>query len=518
MHCPRALLIHDFGGVNDPLKGLGVHRQVDYLRGYLADLGATSIIEEPNYFDRDYLAEFSAFYSVSAAGYPNVCRRLHFFVGATILRQDVELAAASDTAAQESLQARYLGFIVLRPIPQAPLGRTVLKWYEDNTKMTPRVVSPSRDYHSNLAGITLKVHGLAWQQQDTGVGACATVGLWTMFHSSAFDDHHAIPTTADITRSAHETASLGARVFPSDGLTSYQISEAIKAWNLAPLIVEGNKQLAMGQTAFDSLRFSASIAAFIRSGYPVLLIGELAGVGHHAICTVGFRSSGNPAIEADSTEVQDSWISHIYVHDDNIGPNVRLKITQGTEGEAVLTMDAPAASPGRTALNLNPVQYMDFVPSRMIVGVHIDLRTSAETLYRAAVTTADGLRIAVNMVLENAGHKPTGNTVSARFVRLCEYLNTELRKTLDTKPALLSQVRLALVEKVCPMSLHIGLIRIGDENSAPIMDILYDTTDSDRNHPVFANIAYTSAARIGQNLLMKELPAVYTLGTQVDAF
>jgi len=518
MHTPRALLFHEFDGNTDPLKAIVGRQQVNYLRGYLADLGASSIVEEQNYFDRDYLAEFSAFYSVSAAGYPNVCRRLHVFTGQAVTHQAIEAAASGDDAALESLQSRYLGFIVLRPIPNAPLGRTVLAWYEDRTVMTPRVVSPSRDYRCNLAGFTLKVHGLAWQQQDTGVGACATVGLWTMFHSSAFDDHHAIPTTADITRSAHETASLGARVFPSDGLTPYQIAEAIKAWNLSPLIIEGDKRLQMGATGFHPLRFSASIAALLRSGYPVLLIGELAGNGLHAICAVGFRSSGNPAIDPDSTEVQDSWISHIYVHDDNVGPNIRLRITLGSEGEAVLTMDAPTASSARIGLGLPAINYADFVPSRMVVGVHVDLRTSAETLYSAALQTADWLRKAANTLAIPAGIAPSGNTVSARFVRLSEYLGTELSKALSSTPHLLSRVRLALVETVSPMSLHIGLIRIGDANSAPIMDILYDTTDSDLNHPVFANIAYTSMARVSQNLLMKGLPSTFTLGVQVDAF
>lgn len=518
MHCPRELLFVSFGGHGDPLVALSGHTQVNYLRGYLADLGASSIIEEPNYFDRDYLSEFSAFYCVSAAGYPNLCRRLHFFSGPLVHRAEIEAAASNDLVAKDSLQERYLGFVVLRPIPQAPLGRTVLKWYEDQTVMTPRVVA-TREYCSNLAGVGLLVRGLAWQQQDTGVGACATVGLWTMFHSSAFDDHHAIPTTADITRSAHETASLGARVFPSDGLTPYQIAEAIKAWNLSPLIVEGNKQLPGGRgSCFDTLRFNASIAAFIRSGYPVLLIGELAGNGLHAICVVGFRSSGNPTIGSDSTEIQDSWITNIYAHDDNIGPNVRLKVWQGAEGQAILSMDAPTASAERQALNLPLVGYVDFVPSRMVVGVHVDLRTSAETLYRAALRVADGLRIAVNACLQQSGGQAAGNTVSARFVRLREYLSLELSKTLVSVPAVLSKVRLALVEQVPPMSLHVGLIRIGDANSAPIMDILYDTTDSDRNHPVFANIAYSPIARAALTVLAVHYPENFNLGVGIDGF
>lgn len=519
MHQPRGLNLHVFGGAGDPLAALSGQTQVDYLRGYLADLDASSVLEELNYFDRDYLAEFAAFYSTSAAGYPNICRRLHFFSGPEVTRAEIEVAASGEAGAEQGLQDRYLGFVVLRPIPQAPLGRTVLTWYPDATPLTPRVVEPSRAYTCNVAGIRLMVNGLAWQQQDTGVGACATVGLWTMFHSSAFDDHHAIPTTADITRSAHETASLGARVFPSNGLTSYQIAEAIKEWDLSPLVVEGNRRLPNGTVAFDPLRYCASVAAFIRSGYPVLVIGELDGCGAHAICAVGFRSSGNPPLVHDQTGVQDSWLSHTYIHDDNVGPNVRLRVVTGENGEAVLTMDAPAASPKRAALSISPITYRDFVPTRLIVGVHVDLRTSAETLYRAAVKMAGGIRDASNVLVSAGGGAPSGNTVSARFVRLSEYLRDELLVTLGAvNKNILAKVRLALTESVRPMSLHLGLIRIGDCGSAPIMDILYDTTDSDRNHPVFANISYSPLARDAQKFLCAHYPEQFNFGISIDAY
>jgi hypothetical protein len=515
MHLPQGLALHEFAGSTDPL-GVLLGQQVGYLRGYLADLDAATIIEEPNYFDRDYLAEFSAFYSISAAGYTNICRRLHFFSGPLLDRSAIENAASGDRAGIAVLQDRYLGFVVLRPIPQAPLGRTVLRWYPEGTPQTPRVINPSRQYKCNVAGIRLVVNGLAWQQQDTGVGACATVALWTMFHSSAFDDHHAIPTTADITRSAHETASLGARVFPSDGLTPYQIAEAIKAWNLSPLIIEGNKKLENGHVAFDTTRLRASLTAFIRSGYPVLVIGNLDGCGAHAVCAVGFRSSGNPKIAPDATEIQDSWTEYFYVHDDNIGPNVRMKVSSGGEAEAVFTLDSPPTTAKREALSLPPAQSNNFTPMRFIVGVHLDLRTSAETLYRTALKMADGVRAASNFLIRKAGGRPSGNIVSARFVRLSDYLNIELKNTLEKSPTLLAKARLCLTENVRPMSLHIGAVRIGDENSAPIMDILYDTTDSDRNHPVFANIAYSKLAREAQ-LALTALPS-WDFGVPIDAF
>ncbi len=56
---PKPLRIEPF----DPHRGFdGVpsSRQHDYLRSYLADLGVRTVVEEPYYFDRDYLAEVAA--------------------------------------------------------------------------------------------------------------------------------------------------------------------------------------------------------------------------------------------------------------------------------------------------------------------------------------------------------------------------------------------------------------------------------------------------------------------------
>jgi hypothetical protein len=175
---PEPIECYPFADAANPLRHIG-GRQAEYLTRYLATLGAESVIEEPHYFDRDYLAEFAAFYSASARGYPNRCRRLHFFRG-NIGRTDLQRMAESAAARDPELDQRYLGFVVLRPIVSAPFGRTVLGWYPDKKQDQPRITAPSRPYVSHLLGRDLSVTGLAWQQQDSAVGACATIALWSI--------------------------------------------------------------------------------------------------------------------------------------------------------------------------------------------------------------------------------------------------------------------------------------------------------------------------------------------------
>ncbi len=486
--------IHKFGA-SDPLASLPQEAcQVRYLRDYFADLGAATIVEETKYFDRDYLAEYANFYSTSAKGYENTCKRLHIFSDGEITRETLVSLAAGIKETITKLQSAYLGFVVIRPIPQAPLGRTVVRWYADAFPDTPRVTSPSRDYKTHLLGTELVVHGLAWQQQDTGVGACATIGIWTMLHSSAFDDHHAIPTTAEITRSAHKTASLGSRVFPSTGLTIYQICESIKEQNLSPLIVDGdikNKTFPIPFTdGFSRERFASSCAAFVRSGYPVLLIGKIGELGH-AVVAVGFRSSIPSKIDSGKIELQDTGINYIYLHDDNLGPSVRFAVkTRKDRGIVELHTDPPPAKGNRISQASPTEGYPAFTPTQMVVAVHNDLRTSSDTLNSTGIRIATRISELLAVVAKQTNAKLSGVALTTRFIRLPNYLGDELGRTLSGNPAKLASIRIELAERVCPMSLNVGVIRLGFEDSTPILDIIFDTTDSDRNHPAFAHICY----------------------------
>lgn len=538
--------IHKFG-TNDALTKLPSSTQQKYLLCYLAELEAVSVLEEPNYFDRDYLAEFSAFYSTSTRGYSNLCRRVHFF-NINVTRDKIRRAASGSARVLKILQEAYLGFVIIRPIPSTPLGRTVLRWYDEQFPSTPRVTSPSRPYHVHFTGITLTVTGLAWQQQDSAVGACATVGLWSMLHSSAFDDHHAIPTTAEITQAAHKRASLGARIFPSGGLTIYQICEAIKEQNLSPVLMEGDIKNSSGHIiGFGKERFSSSCAAFIRSGYPVIIIGTRGSEGH-AICVVGFRSPPSN-VGSSLIELQDANIRYLYIHDDNLGPSVRFSIEEildddGDEdtpnddggedtpddgGEnnilpiVALRPDAPPPRKPNPSVTCPTDNFVDFIPKQILVAVHNDLRTYPDNLHKAGLRHAIRLNNILLPVAAQLGAEPDTLVISTRFVKLAEYLGTELSTTLSVKPSIsgkdrpiLGRVRLMLSEKVAPMSLHIGLVRIGKQDSSLSIDILYDTTDSDINHPIYATVIYDPT--IGRIIEMLVDADLGDCGVLVNAF
>lgn len=488
-HSPAALKLFDAS--NNPLLDFPESLQKEYLLEYLEGLGLRAILEEPQYFDRDWLSEYSAFYAVTSAGHGNLCRRLHFFSCELTNDQLFEFAGGNKLVSC-ALQDHYLGFLVLRPIPSAPFGRTVLRWYHDADADLPRVTNTAREYTAHLLGQTLSITTLAWQQQDSAVSACATVALWSILHSSAFDAFHAIPTTAEITHRANDRLFAGNRTFPSQGLNVEQLCGAIMAFNKSPEVVYGDEH-AHG-VCFSPERFSNTVAAFARSGYPVLMGGDWQSGNDrsaHAAVITGFRSAHPDIKNLPDVTLQDSSVGIFYVHDDNIGANVRFRREEVVHADGRRSVVLRCERPPYQNTERPEIDY-GFVPRVLIIAVDNDLRTSAESLLRRGLEEVSLLGQVIKSApgLKEQENVP-GLSMSARFIRISDYVGAELAGVLAERPRDLAQARLDFANNVPPMPLHLGVVRVGfGALSTPALDILFDTTDTERSQRVFARLLY----------------------------
>lgn len=487
------LKFYSFPSSENPLLGTPTRPQFDYICSYLIGLGVSSVIEEVEYFDRDYLSEFSSFYAASSHLRKSTCRRLHFF-SRDIGQPELDVALRGNLAAQKQIERYYLGFCVVRPLEGTPLGKTVLKWYEEDRPATPRITEPSRPYTIHLVGIPLSVRGLAWQQQDGGVSLCATIALWTMLHSSAFFEYYSVPTTAQITTLAHKRASFGSRVFPSEGLNVIQICDAIDALGLAPVSISGNIE-PTGKSLFSKQRFNGYLSCLIRSGYPVLLGGLLrmgANSEPHAVCAVGFRDAAPTIPAAGVVNYQDENIEFAYIHDDNIGPSARFRVslesnfTSPGNDYVVLERSSPRPNP-----NAALAPYGDFIPRNMVAAVHEEMRLQIDRLFITGERIASRL-LDVDEVLN--GTNTIGLTVTFRVIKCFEYMEKELTNILSSRVRHISRVKLELFDKSPPMGLHIGIVRIGD-GLKPLMDLLVDVTDSPHNSRIIAHIVWDPSVK-----------------------
>ena len=143
------------------------------------------MVIEKEYIDLDYLADYTAYYATCFEGYPTRCKRVHFFdirLSESDLLDSIE-GRGADSAAK--LQDAYQGFSVVRPLPEAVVGRTVLRTYPPDRENGRRHYCCVRPYDSNLYGIQLRTESLAFQEQDRVLMACATVALWSALHQTA---------------------------------------------------------------------------------------------------------------------------------------------------------------------------------------------------------------------------------------------------------------------------------------------------------------------------------------------
>jgi len=92
-----------------------------------------AVIEEP-YVDQDYSADYVNFYASAFRDYPRHTKRIHFFA------EDISgLLSKPLHEQQPGLEhVDYCGFLVLRPIAQGPIGRTVLKFPSFGAGLTVR--------------------------------------------------------------------------------------------------------------------------------------------------------------------------------------------------------------------------------------------------------------------------------------------------------------------------------------------------------------------------------------------
>lgn len=299
--------------------------QLVYLNEYLVRIGAKTIIRESHYIDRDFIYDLSLFYSRSLRSYPNYCERFHFFCEKFDARRWKR--AVTEVGGREKhqkfLQESYLGFSVVRPLPGSPIGRTVLRPNTSDSSGLTRRFDGIRGYQVHVGGFTLTVDGLAFQQQDQGVSACATTALWSSMHKTANTEHLEVPTPAQITESASRYVLEASRPFPSEGLTISQICEAVRATGLAPLVIRS--------ASFEHDR--AQLMGYTVSGFPpVLAIQPMSGPDGHAVCAVGMKL-GKIAPQTDPNlhhRDASTALQSIFVHDDRLGPYAEAQINPWT--------------------------------------------------------------------------------------------------------------------------------------------------------------------------------------------
>ena len=311
-------------------KLFGDEFAVKYLYEYLKELSAVSLLIESHYIDRHYLEDYANYYARSFEAPSTACSRLHFFKAINAGELDRLISAAYENLeglhrVESTLQEKYLGFVVQRPLIGARVGRTVLKTYPIDGRRQYRVL---RTYNVNIAGLKLCIEGLAYQQQDRGAAVCASTALWSALQYVAHKAGHRTPTPCAITAAAKSP-------FPaSHGLNDWQVAEAISALGYIADQFE---------PAENRLLFRAKLAASLNSQLPVILLisrKEKTGAGEitvgHAVTVTGYSEPETiedipSGVPGTILKMKAGSLKILYVHDDNLGSHAHYELIDSTE-------------------------------------------------------------------------------------------------------------------------------------------------------------------------------------------
>lgn len=518
------------------LRDIEKNKQLLYIYGYLEELKILLnkeeiyFVAEPNYIDRDFIDDFARFYSKCMRPYPNKCLRVHFFtykinrrVLTTVIKQS--RLEECDRKKLKILQDNYLGFAIFKPLAQTFVGRTVLKVYPPKaTRNRERHYKCVREYDVNLAGIHLKVEGLAFQQQDATIGACATTAIWCGLHKAAYDAKYTVPTPWKITESATRYLVPLGRQFPSRGLTIEQICEGIRSFDLAPELIPVSSSpnfmrevfhsyLSSGIPVIACLRFYDKLSLRRRRKTYYLLSQSKEG---HAITFLGYRT--------DKRIVPFRWLKdernrpraayfealemdELYAHDDRLGPYLRVEFPKRHFLEDHLLSDKYKKIVGDNtkkkalleASNLKVYRSehaFDFdlvLVTHLIVPVYPKLRLNYEIVRKVSILRLLALNDYILEGDQSASGEPLPRFenfhISYSFPKGKEYLRF-LQKELLVVGFKASQIRQLLETLRLPR--QVGLCRVNlyqsDRSKRPFLDLLFDTTESLLGWPIFGVI------------------------------
>ena len=438
--------------------------QVEYLQVYLREISCQTVIVENHYIDRVFMHDDAIYYVRSLRSYPNFTKRLHFFKQAfdcTRWSEMIDMAGRGEhSVIQNHLQDCYLGFSVIRPLPDSPVGRTVLPAISPHAPTeTASSFETTRRHNVHLAGFSLHVDGVPFQSQDQGVSACATTALWSALDCVAATEEITVSSPASITEAATRYPLQEGRPFPNEGLTVRQICEATRAAGFSPLVIQGKS------IADDAVQ----IFSYARSGFaPVLALhptdGEREG---HAVCCVGLRN-GPPQPQTDPTRMfreASSRLRGLYIHDDRLGPYAFAGLSQLTDTKSgkvhtCVSIEWPDAKPDE-----------QWFLHAIVVPVPQKLRLTLSRLRKVGLYVAQVIGVLF---------AEPQTTLDCRF----ELSRTYTKRIYDF--ALSSQ---GLYRTVCGtvLSRYIGLIEIAGP-AGPLLDVVVDATETNSESAVLACI------------------------------
>lgn len=321
----------------------------------LSHVSIYTVVVEEHYVDRVYRDSYYFYYSSKHFCYDRFCKRLCLFQGT--FNCDFYDCSCSE------LEKRFMGSIVIRPIPDRSIGRTLLNpsyFLPEDVTCRIRVAK----YNITVYGKRLYIWAFPYSMQDGETTSCAEITILNLldYYSQSYPEYrYLLPSEIS---SLAERNSYERRI-PTTGLSYELISKIFCDVGFYPRLYSTKKMA--------NIKFRHILHYYIESGIPVALGLKLGEENKHSVISIGYMVSENGILGKRLTCAYDSKSKNVLwtcdtadivdtycIMDDN---RVPYKISKCVETEQEITRGTPYLR-----LNECEVEYM-MVPlyKRMIL-------------------------------------------------------------------------------------------------------------------------------------------------------
>ncbi len=222
-----------------------------------------------------------------------MCHRAHFFTE----------PLPPDLGDLSGLQDAYRGYSVLRPMPWAPVGRTMIAPPPE----LDRAVACYATEEVDILGWPFRIVSMPFVSQDGQYLRCAHAVMWMVFQQAHLQQGLPRRTPFEV----HDAALGGVivnRQVPSDGLSVHQMLGGMTALGLSPALVSLPQDI-ISNASSEFLSLFAIVSRYINCNLPPVIVSNL----HAWVCVAYTRepSSGHSRLT-------------LYRHDDAVGPYIKV--------------------------------------------------------------------------------------------------------------------------------------------------------------------------------------------------
>lgn len=273
------------------------------LYGILTSTSKITIVVEDDYIDKIYRDSYYSYYSGKHFEYSRYCVRLALFNDLYIDEKTfLEMKV-------DELQKHFCGCIVIRPIHDREIGRTLINPWEIYKIHNEKCYIRTTRYKVNIYGKLLEINAFPYSKQDGETTTCAEVTLLNLsdYFSTTYQEYYSI-LPSQIAKIAETVSS--ERRFPTTGLTYQQMSKVLKEIGFFPRLYD------IAQMGVKKSRHV--IHYYIESGIPIALGLRTKSDQRHSITVIGhgpINDEGDVLCNNLSAQYNNSNNSVIWISD-----------------------------------------------------------------------------------------------------------------------------------------------------------------------------------------------------------